>query len=219
MTAIRPPAVATWLLERLTSGPLREALIGDLIEHYTRRPSRFRYWRQVLTAILTTALRDGWRDKLIIVRGALTGCLAFVLFKEGGDAIFYAVGKVVWNWTVEHGFDTLRVLWFSPRYQLPPAIVLTVSCVSSGWMVARVNGSRPAALLACLMMMFFFNGFFFGAGRLGQAYQVGILHVGPYAYLLQAIAFFLLMPFLVLVGGLVRIAKHPANSSLRGWIA
>jgi hypothetical protein len=46
-----PPKLATWLLERLSSGYHRESLEGDLFEEYARGRTRFWYWRQVLIAI------------------------------------------------------------------------------------------------------------------------------------------------------------------------
>lgn len=48
-------AIATWILERLRSGPARDALVGDLLEqlHVGRSPGW--YWRQTLAAIGVTA--------------------------------------------------------------------------------------------------------------------------------------------------------------------
>ncbi len=48
---MKPPRVATWLLERL--GPTDEGLAGDLLEEYARRGSTFWFWRQVIMAVLT----------------------------------------------------------------------------------------------------------------------------------------------------------------------
>ena len=44
-----PPRVALALLERLVPGSA--SLAGDLVEDYEQRPSRWRVWREVLTAI------------------------------------------------------------------------------------------------------------------------------------------------------------------------
>ena len=49
MTTRRPPRYALALLERLVPGS--DALAGDLIEDYARRQSRWRVWREVLSAI------------------------------------------------------------------------------------------------------------------------------------------------------------------------
>lgn len=57
MTLAKPPKLATWLLERLTSGYHNDPLAGDLIEEYGRGRSRVWYWRQVLIAILVSTKR------------------------------------------------------------------------------------------------------------------------------------------------------------------
>jgi hypothetical protein len=44
-------AVATWILEHLTYGTHKEALVGDLLEELRRGRSTRWYWRQVLSAI------------------------------------------------------------------------------------------------------------------------------------------------------------------------
>jgi hypothetical protein len=58
MTLLKPPKLATWLLERLTSGYHNDPLAGDLIEEYGRGRSRVWYWRQVLIAILVSTGRN-----------------------------------------------------------------------------------------------------------------------------------------------------------------
>jgi hypothetical protein len=57
MTLPNPPKLATWLLERLSSGYHRESLEGDLFEQYARGRTRFWYWRQVLIAIFVARKR------------------------------------------------------------------------------------------------------------------------------------------------------------------
>lgn len=44
-------ALATWILQHLSSGPARDALVGDLLEQLHGGRSAAWYWRQVLTAI------------------------------------------------------------------------------------------------------------------------------------------------------------------------
>jgi hypothetical protein len=53
----RPP-LATWLLNQALSSPMRESVLGDLIEQYQRGRSRFWFWRQVLM----TLLAESWND-------------------------------------------------------------------------------------------------------------------------------------------------------------
>ena len=74
------PRVATWLLIRFSAGPHGEAIAGDLMEQYAAHPSRWWYWRQVLSAIradIVTTVRDNkWRTAAAIV-GWLPICHAF----------------------------------------------------------------------------------------------------------------------------------------------
>src|SRR5450432_3743129 len=57
MIGRNPPAIATWLLQRLGAGWHSESLAGDLIEHYAQGRSRFWYWRQVAMAIVLARAR------------------------------------------------------------------------------------------------------------------------------------------------------------------
>jgi hypothetical protein len=51
MKPIKSVALATWMLERLTSGPHGEALSGDLLEEFQHGRSVRWYWQQVVAAI------------------------------------------------------------------------------------------------------------------------------------------------------------------------
>jgi preprotein translocase subunit SecY len=56
MTEMRPPVLATWLLEHAARG--NHALVGDLFEEYRRRRSSVWYWRQVLTVVVVSLSRE-----------------------------------------------------------------------------------------------------------------------------------------------------------------
>jgi len=79
MKSLRPPTVATWLLERFLLDPRDTSLIGDLIEHYTQGRSRAWYWRQVLIAIATGCWRDIRAHKLLAVRALAVGWTIILL--------------------------------------------------------------------------------------------------------------------------------------------
>lgn len=51
MTRSAPPRLATWLLERFAAGPLRESLIGDILEQYASGRSSTWYVRQALMIV------------------------------------------------------------------------------------------------------------------------------------------------------------------------
>ena len=63
MKQLKPPVLATWMLEHLLRGGRNEALAGDLLEEFQRRCSVAWYWRQVLGAIVTSfssEVRGNW---------------------------------------------------------------------------------------------------------------------------------------------------------------
>jgi hypothetical protein len=62
MSSSKPPAQAAWLLEHLAIGRNRDAVAGDLLEQFTRRPSSAWYWRQVLAAVAL----DLWKERYIL---------------------------------------------------------------------------------------------------------------------------------------------------------
>jgi hypothetical protein len=68
MNASEPPALATWLFERLGSATTRDSVAGDLIEQYRQGRSGAWYWRQVLAAILISATRDVRAHTLLAAR-------------------------------------------------------------------------------------------------------------------------------------------------------
>src|SRR5690349_11767414 len=55
MTGWKPPRFPSWLLRHLYLGLDVEAVLGDLMERYATRRSRWWYWNQVLSTILVGA--------------------------------------------------------------------------------------------------------------------------------------------------------------------
>jgi preprotein translocase subunit SecY len=56
MSEMRPPVLATWLLEHAARG--NDGLVGDLFEEYRRRRSSVWYWRQVLTVVVVSLSKE-----------------------------------------------------------------------------------------------------------------------------------------------------------------
>ena len=218
MTA--PPALATWLYERLGSPVTREAVVGDLIEQYQQGRSGAWYWRQVIKAILLGAVQDLGAHKLLALRALALFFLVMSLFSTMVRLVYNALGIWAWNWTIDHGFDSLRILWFGrPEYPNPPRLLMAcASAVLAAWLVARSERSHaPATMFACatatwllaVTQAFWPWGVpslfgFWVLGFPGMIWRFG-MHPVPIAIFLAGV------PLSVVLGGL--IALDPASDA------
>ena len=73
MTIHQPPRLATWILKRLGSTIIEDALVGDLFEAYQTRRSPFWYWREVGVAIGVGACRDVCHHLPVALGAIVTG--------------------------------------------------------------------------------------------------------------------------------------------------
>lgn len=65
---ISPPALAVWLLKRLS----RDSLVGDLCEEFQRRRSPSWFWRQAAIAMALACYQDIRSHKWLAARAVLT---------------------------------------------------------------------------------------------------------------------------------------------------
>jgi hypothetical protein len=151
MTA-RTPRLATWLLLRFSSGPHGEAIAGDLMEQYAAHPSRWWYWRQVLSAIradiVTTARDNTWRTLFATV----VGLAAYVVTSYPATWLIRRSRLITQRWLSDIDHE-----WFLWTLRLESTVIVAMVCVAIGWGVARTSRrSAPAAicLLAVTMMTF-----------------------------------------------------------------
>jgi hypothetical protein len=119
------------------------------MEQYQHRRSPAWYWSQVLTAIVVGGVHD-LADHWLLAGRAIA--MWWVLWWVAGwvtTSAHHSLGLIVWNWSVDHGFDLFRVFWFG-RPRLGSPALLTVACINSmwiGWLVARVHRRHAAAVL------------------------------------------------------------------------
>ena len=145
MSATQPPRLATWLMQRLASGPRRESLLGDLIEQYRHGRSATWYWRQVLTAILVGVARDISAHKLLAARALAIGWMASVLAAFPVNWLSGVIRIWTTNWLVETGqYSFWGVFWAG---QLPGNLLVYLACAGSGWIVARLHQRHSAAMV------------------------------------------------------------------------
>src|SRR4051812_9898240 len=106
MKPIRPPRLATWLLQRLGIGAHNDALLGDLVERYQRHDANPSwYWRQVVLAIATGhadaifKLIGGHMRRTVAVLLLFIGLFSFLLQGQAQIAIRAASAEPVAGWT------------------------------------------------------------------------------------------------------------------------
>jgi hypothetical protein len=143
MSTMSPPRLAAWLLDRLTSGPKRESLIGDLAEQYRRGRSAAWYWRQVLVAVLVSTTRDIRGHKLAAVRAVVVSWMFLIpwIFFTGwlyGSTRFWVIDTL-------RGSARLQDLW--NVYQAPLLIMWCLGSAMIGWIIARMEPNCRAGML------------------------------------------------------------------------
>lgn len=140
----KTPAVATALLSRL--GPGDESLLGDLAEEYQSGRSRAWYWRQVLSAVALTSMREVGAHPLRTLASIATGWGSLLLlFLAFGDLTANGLAGFFWGWDRQAAYATG---WWWP-FQLTAVFVSYAGFALSALAVARSNPrNAPAMLLA-----------------------------------------------------------------------
>jgi hypothetical protein len=193
MNALRPPAVATWLLEHLQSSPSNDSLAGDLFEEYGHGRSRLWYWKQVLAAIVVSACREITAHPVLALRAIVVGWAVWYFYAVAViPALIVPLARRIlptgWAMTSSPFVITWWALW-APSYAV------------SGWAVARLHRPhRIAMVLAFAASIFLYElecypGFGFIQGTLSRA-------PGSFRYLVFDWEALIVSPLSALLGGL-----------------
>lgn len=190
------PRVATWLLIRFSSGPHGEAIAGDLMEQYAAHPSRWWYWRQVISAIradIVGTIRDNkWQTA-----GAIAlGWVAYFATSFPANWLIRRSRLITQRW-----LSDIDTEWFLLTLRAESALIIGMVCVAIGWGVAKVSRrSAPGAvfLLAATLLIFEYGmiALFFSTGP-APARELST------AELVAAALFVLSRPAGILLGGLL----------------
>jgi hypothetical protein len=158
MKSSGPPTLATWLMTRLTSGEKRESLIGDLIEQHRRGRSSAWYWRQTLSAIVTSFTAQAWRHKVLailaVAMGTYMGDIYMFIMQVSGlrwldrwyaplmrwlleaelDGVWhvaYSLHIYAWMTTIEFCALLAAVVWIASRFRpRQMGVVVTIFLVT-----------------------------------------------------------------------------------------
>jgi hypothetical protein len=143
-TAAHLPRLASWLLRRLTSGPNREALIGDLDEQFARGRSSAWYWRQVVSAIVVGVTRDLRQHQLLAIRSVILTWVVVIAWVESTWTLYLWVSdRWVYAW-VNHSV-ALFEFWIPFGGGL--CIIWCVGSAVSGWVSARWSGDQRTTMV------------------------------------------------------------------------
>lgn len=98
-----PPALATWLLNHLTSKRNNDALSGDLLEAFRTGHSPGWYWYQVIAAIAIDWGRNVWHQRTTLLFAAIWSIFspAWILFTTRlnvGTLVGYS-SRIPWPWS------------------------------------------------------------------------------------------------------------------------
>lgn len=134
MTALNPPAVAVWLLQRLRN----DSLLGDLYEEFNMGRSAWWFWRQTAIVMCLGCYRDIGAHKLLTARAMLTYAL-----------VGYAVQQLLY---VSIGSSYNSLLRSHPEYGW--ALFLLVGAMTpsliQGWLVGRLHRRHQAAMVVAV---------------------------------------------------------------------
>jgi hypothetical protein len=140
----KPPAVATRLL--LGLGAPDDSVVGDLLEEYQSGRSRLWYWRQVLSAVWLSSLRNTVTHPTRTLVSVATGWTTLLLvFFTLGDRSADALAGWLWHWNRQTAYAT--GIWWP--FQICAVLVSYSGFALSAVVVARLNRRHsPSVLVA-----------------------------------------------------------------------
>jgi hypothetical protein len=144
------PACATGLLLRL--GPQDESFIGDLIEEYGGGRSRAWYWRQVLSAVLLSSVRQiGAHPARALVAGTTGWATLLLFFFILGDRTAGGLAGWFWTWDRQTAYET-QIWW---PFWITALLVSYTGFALSGVAVVRLHRRHAGPMLVAYAVSMF----------------------------------------------------------------
>ena len=214
----KPPAVATALLHRL--GPQDDPLAGDLLEDYRSGRSRLWYWRQVLGAIVLTAVRDTAASPMRTLGAVATGwTTVLLLVLLLGDVATQTVSELLFGWTWIGAY--LTQTWWP--FQGVAVFVSYAGFALSGMKVARLFRRRAGSMLVAytvsIPIVLSVSAFVIEVVTRRNGYVSAphaVSYVVSIALPYQWHSGLLLAPAVTLLAGLIVIARAPSRGAEQG---
>jgi hypothetical protein len=164
---VKPPRLATWLLERLDGS---SAVVGDLVERYQRGRSSSWFWRQALSAIIHHTATDVRRHKFQSARAILVGFGTVWLLGDAGAVFLGRLGTVLTHGGYSMGPLTISLpyrwqFYFPWHWSASPleryifsVVAWCVVIAIAGWVVGRTHARSRFAMVAIFSLaMFAYN--------------------------------------------------------------
>lgn len=134
MSALKPPALATWLLGLTDCSPWNDAVAGDLLEEYQQRRSPKWYWRQVLTILGIGVSRD-LRDHWVLVLRTLAVAVGFIIIFQR----LHLASRLL--------DGAVPVIGLGPYLVVSAALEPVVICAPAGLAVALTHRKQQASMV------------------------------------------------------------------------
>ena len=157
MRSSGPPTLATWLMTRLASGENRESLIGDLIEQYSGGRSSAWYWRQTISAIVTSLSAEAWRHQalaiFVVALGAYMGDIYMFIMQESGLRWIDSWYPRLMSWLLKAELDGVWRL--ASSLQMHGWVTMILFCAFLAavvWIVSRIRPRQMGFVLAMFLV-------------------------------------------------------------------
>jgi hypothetical protein len=203
----RPPAVPTWLAQRLVSN---QALLGDLVEQFGSGRSGAWYWRQAFSAVLIGAMSDLREHKLLAVRAVLLGWVILIPWFYFTVTMYRRSASWMDMWIpgawAEHGSVLLQAAWWGWWiYAMPLLTAWHGASLMIGWVIARLHrGHQAAMVFACVASQLPWTALW--AWPVWRNAQMGLAHTAyDFPNQVHAVLLFVGVPICTLLGGLWRV--------------
>jgi hypothetical protein len=180
-----------------------------LLEQFRRGKSNLWLWRQVIAAVVAASRRDLQADRIGALKAVALGWAAMLIFFfVAGDLLAHSADQTVPRLLSYLGANRVGILWLESLRFIPPAVL---GFVLSGWIVGRPVLFYAASVFVALIVAVIAIAWY--------AAPVAVPHTLFYVIILALPYWWwsglLIVPLLILIGGLWRVASsHPLSGHL-----
>lgn len=142
-----PPILGTWVLKQLCGGDV-ESVLGDLEERFQRGKTKSWYSRQVLLAIVESALHDIRHHKVSTVVALLITAPIYWYLGAWAFQLLWMFEKI---WPSLFGFPDIVI----------GSLIMFATGVVPGWILSRFNSSHRRSTLLLFSLILFVSWIYY----------------------------------------------------------